>query len=104
LTTAGFARMVERAGEAAGLDFKAHPHMLRHASAGLLALVNKGRDARPAGLSRAQEHPAHGSLHRAGARSVQGFLEALDCIKRSCASRIFRSSRLRRREMIARTP
>jgi integrase len=32
-TTAGFARMVERAGEAAKLGFKAHPHMLRHASA-----------------------------------------------------------------------
>jgi type 1 fimbriae regulatory protein FimB/type 1 fimbriae regulatory protein FimE len=30
-TTAGFARMVERAGRAAGLPFKAHPHMLRHA-------------------------------------------------------------------------
>ena len=26
-TTAGFARMVERAGEAAGFKFKAHPHM-----------------------------------------------------------------------------
>ena len=32
-TTAGFARMVERAGMAAELDFKAHPHMLRHACA-----------------------------------------------------------------------
>jgi hypothetical protein len=31
-TTAGFARLVERAGESAGLGFKAHPHMLRHAS------------------------------------------------------------------------
>ena len=30
-TTAGFARLVERAGAAAGLGFKAHPHMLRHA-------------------------------------------------------------------------
>jgi type 1 fimbriae regulatory protein FimB/type 1 fimbriae regulatory protein FimE len=30
-TTAGFARTVERAGEAAELGFKAHPHMLRHA-------------------------------------------------------------------------
>src|SRR5262249_31058485 len=30
-TTAGFARLVERAGESAGLGFKAHPHMLRHA-------------------------------------------------------------------------
>jgi len=29
-TTAGFARMVERAGSAAKLGFKAHPHMLRH--------------------------------------------------------------------------
>src|SRR6476619_3382190 len=30
-TTAGFARMVERVGVEAGLGFKAHPHMLRHA-------------------------------------------------------------------------
>jgi integrase len=28
-STAGFAKMVERAGEAAGFAFKAHPHMLR---------------------------------------------------------------------------
>jgi hypothetical protein len=28
-TTAGFAVMIERAGEAAKLGFKAHPHMLR---------------------------------------------------------------------------
>ena len=44
-TTAGFARMVERAGEAAGLGFKAHPHMLRHACG--FALANKGHDTRP---------------------------------------------------------
>src|SRR5664280_2065281 len=30
-STAGFARMVERAGREAKLAFKAHPHMLRHA-------------------------------------------------------------------------
>jgi site-specific recombinase XerD len=30
-TTAGFARMVERAAAAAGLELRAHPHMLRHA-------------------------------------------------------------------------
>jgi integrase len=30
-TTAGFARMVERAAAAAGLELKTHPHMLRHA-------------------------------------------------------------------------
>jgi site-specific recombinase XerD len=43
-TTAGFARMVERAGVEATLGFKAHPHMLRHACG--LALANKGHDAR----------------------------------------------------------
>src|SRR3954447_16248621 len=30
-TTSGFAKLMERAGEAAGLGFPAHPHMLRHA-------------------------------------------------------------------------
>jgi site-specific recombinase XerD len=43
-TTAGFARMVERAGMAAELGFKAHPHMLRHACG--FALANKGHDTR----------------------------------------------------------
>jgi hypothetical protein len=36
--------MVERAGEAAELGFKAHPHMLRHACG--FALANKGHDTR----------------------------------------------------------
>jgi type 1 fimbriae regulatory protein FimB/type 1 fimbriae regulatory protein FimE len=40
----GFARMLERAGEAANLGFKAHPHMLRHACG--FALANKGHDTR----------------------------------------------------------
>jgi integrase len=43
-STAGFARMVERAGAGAGLGFKAHPHMLRHACG--YALANKGHDTR----------------------------------------------------------
>ena len=43
-TTAGFARMVERAGAEAKLGFKAHPHMLRHACG--FALANKGHDTR----------------------------------------------------------
>ena len=43
-TTAGFARMLERAGEGASLGFKAHPHMLRHACG--YALANKGHDTR----------------------------------------------------------
>jgi integrase len=43
-TTAGLARMVERVGRAAGLPFKVHPHMLRHACG--FALANKGHDTR----------------------------------------------------------
>jgi site-specific recombinase XerD len=43
-TTAGFARMVERAGQEAKLAFKVHPHMLRHACG--YALANKGHDTR----------------------------------------------------------
>ncbi|MFY9839770.1 MAG: tyrosine-type recombinase/integrase [Xanthobacteraceae bacterium] len=42
--TAGFARMVERAGVDARLGFKAHPHMLRHACG--YALANRGHDTR----------------------------------------------------------
>ena len=42
--TAGFARMMERAGIEAKLPFKAHPHMLRHACG--FALANKGHDTR----------------------------------------------------------
>jgi integrase len=43
-STAGFARMVERAGREAKLAFKAHPHMLRHTCG--YALANKGHDTR----------------------------------------------------------
>jgi site-specific recombinase XerD len=43
-TTAGFARMVERAGVQAKLGFKAHPHMLRHACG--FKLANDGHDTR----------------------------------------------------------
>src|SRR6516162_2406431 len=43
-TTAGFARMVERAGKEAKFGFKAHPHMLRHACG--YALAAKGHDTR----------------------------------------------------------
>ena len=41
-STAGFARLVERAG--AGLGFKAHPHMLRHSTG--YKLANDGIDTR----------------------------------------------------------
>ena len=40
----GFARMLERAGEAARFGYKVHPHMLRHACG--FALANKGHDMR----------------------------------------------------------
>jgi type 1 fimbriae regulatory protein FimB/type 1 fimbriae regulatory protein FimE len=43
-STAGFARMIERAGVEAKLAFKTHPHMLRHACG--FALANKGHDTR----------------------------------------------------------
>jgi len=43
-TTAGFARMIERAGVEAKLGFKAHPHMLRHACG--FKLANDGHDTR----------------------------------------------------------
>jgi integrase len=43
-TTAGFARMIERAAVEARFGFKAHPHMLRHACG--YALANRGHDTR----------------------------------------------------------
>jgi integrase len=43
-STAGFAKMVERAGVEAAFPFKAHPHMLRHACG--FALANAGHDTR----------------------------------------------------------
>jgi site-specific recombinase XerD len=43
-STAGFARMLERAAETAGLEIKAHPHMLRHACG--FKLANDGVDTR----------------------------------------------------------
>jgi type 1 fimbriae regulatory protein FimB/type 1 fimbriae regulatory protein FimE len=42
--TAGFARMVERAGVEAKIGFKIHAHMLRHACG--YALANRGHDTR----------------------------------------------------------
>ncbi len=44
LNAAGFSRMVERAGKAAGLGLKVHAHMLRHACG--YALANVGHDTR----------------------------------------------------------
>ena len=43
-TVSGLQKMVERAGIEAGMPFKVHPHMLRHATG--YALANKGTDTR----------------------------------------------------------
>jgi integrase len=43
-TTTGFAFLVSRAGAKAGLPFKVHPHMLRHAAG--YKLANDGHDTR----------------------------------------------------------
>jgi integrase len=43
-TTAGFARMLQRVAEKAGLDIKVHAHMLRHACG--FKLANDGVDTR----------------------------------------------------------
>src|SRR6516165_4119108 len=43
-TSAGFARMIERAGVEAKFGFKPHPHMLLHACG--YALANRGHDTR----------------------------------------------------------
>ena len=43
-TVAGLAKLIERAGIAAKVGFKVHPHMLRHAAGFVLA--NKGTDTR----------------------------------------------------------
>jgi integrase len=43
-TTAGFARMMERAATSADLKLKVHPHMLRHSCG--FALANAGHDTR----------------------------------------------------------
>ena len=43
-STSGFAKLIERAGEAAKLAFRVHPHMLRHACG--YKLANDGTDTR----------------------------------------------------------
>jgi site-specific recombinase XerD len=43
-TSAGFAKLIERAGREAGFKFGAHPHMLRHAAG--YKLANDGVDTR----------------------------------------------------------
>jgi integrase len=73
MTTIGFHHLIKRLGKAAGLPFKVHPHMLRHAC-GFKLEQRRPRHARSAALPRAQEYPAHGPLHRAKSGPIPRFL------------------------------
>jgi integrase len=68
-TTAGFARMIERAAAAAGLELKAHPHMLRHA-------CGKGHDTRAiqggSATGRSPAPPSTRRWRRTGSRTSGG--------------------------------
>jgi type 1 fimbriae regulatory protein FimB/type 1 fimbriae regulatory protein FimE len=68
LTAAGFSRMVERAGAAAGFGIKAHAHMLRHACG--YALANLGVDTRALQASRASEHSEHRALYSVSTEQI----------------------------------
>jgi Phage integrase family len=72
-TTAGFARMFERAAAAAGLEVKAHPHMLRHACGYSLGAQYPGNP----GMARASFDHRRRGLHGAGSKPVQGLLAGL---------------------------
>jgi type 1 fimbriae regulatory protein FimB/type 1 fimbriae regulatory protein FimE len=81
-TTAGFARMVERAARRGlGLELKAHPHMLRHACGYALAQQGARYQGNP-GMARPSVDHEHRSLYGPGATSVQGFLERMSAIGR----------------------
>jgi len=73
-TTAGFARMVERAGSAAKLRFKAHPHMLRHATG--YALASRGTIPAPCkpiwGIRTSSTLCATPNCHQRGSKTSGG--------------------------------
>jgi type 1 fimbriae regulatory protein FimB/type 1 fimbriae regulatory protein FimE len=70
---AGFARMIERAGEAADIGLKVHPHMLHHACG--YALANAGHDTRALQAYLGHKNIQHNrQVHGACADAVQKFL------------------------------
>jgi Phage integrase family len=75
-TTAGFARMVERAGVEAKFGFKVTS---THAAARLRVRIGLQGPRHPgaSGVPRAQEHPAHRAIYRAVAYALQGLLAGL---------------------------
>jgi type 1 fimbriae regulatory protein FimB/type 1 fimbriae regulatory protein FimE len=69
MTAAGFRKMLARTGEASGLSFPVHPHMLRHA-AGYKLANQRRRYAFTTALPRPQKHSAYGPVQRACCRPV----------------------------------
>jgi type 1 fimbriae regulatory protein FimB/type 1 fimbriae regulatory protein FimE len=67
--------MVERAGEEAGLGFKAHPHMLRHACG--FALAYKGHDTRALQAYLGHKNIQHTVRYTELTPTIQRFLEGL---------------------------
>jgi Phage integrase family len=71
-SSAGFARMIERAAAGGGLELKAHPH-----AAPRLRLCSRQQGPRhpgDPGLARTSVDHQRGPLHRASAEPVQGLL------------------------------
>ena len=77
-TTAGFARMVERAGVEAKLGFPSSSYAAPRLW--LCAGQQGPRYAGVAGLPRPPQHPAHGAIHRVVAGTVQGLLEMTEFV------------------------
>ncbi|MGY2903753.1 site-specific recombinase XerD [Bradyrhizobium sp. URHC0002] len=72
-TTAGLARMMERAGVEAGTPFKVHPHMLRHACG--FALANKGHDTRALQAYLGHKNIQHTVRYTELSNSVRGLMD-----------------------------
>jgi len=75
LNAAGFSRMVERVGKAAGLGLKAHAHMLRHACG--YALANAGHDTRALQAYLGHRNIQNTVIRGAGTRALRGVLAGL---------------------------
>jgi len=63
--------MIKRAAVGAGLELKAHPHMLRHARG--YAPLTKATTPGDPRVARSSLDHEHGDLYGAGAESIQGF-------------------------------
>jgi hypothetical protein len=75
--------MIERAAGGAGLEIKAHPHMLRHACG--YALANKGHDTRAIqgwlGIGRSPARRSTRRWRRTGSRIFGGINQAEDAAR-----------------------